>query len=143
MLTLETLRAESTMRGFMAIGILLFFGAAMATLAVTTLLWRGTARLIFERCLEWTDGESTGLVEPLRCTFHVPPRQRQQPNGIARSVEWPDGDAILHSSATQSTRGDTRKTFLVPFVDECNGDLSTTTAWVLVSECPTMPSGLL
>ena len=30
-------------RGFTAIGVFLFFGAAMATLAATTLLWRGTA----------------------------------------------------------------------------------------------------
>ena len=29
--------------GFTAIGIFLFFGAVMATLAATTLLWRGTA----------------------------------------------------------------------------------------------------
>src|ERR1017187_1603983 len=30
-------------RGFTAIGIFLFFGAVMASLAATTLLWRGTA----------------------------------------------------------------------------------------------------
>jgi hypothetical protein len=30
-------------RGFTAIGIFLFFGAIMASLAATTLLWRGTA----------------------------------------------------------------------------------------------------
>jgi hypothetical protein len=30
-------------RGFTAIGIFLFFGAMMAILAATTLLWRGTA----------------------------------------------------------------------------------------------------
>ena len=29
-------------RGFTAIGIFLFFGAVMASLAATTLLWRGT-----------------------------------------------------------------------------------------------------
>jgi len=29
--------------GFVAIGVFLFFGAAMASLAATTLLWRGTA----------------------------------------------------------------------------------------------------
>jgi len=29
-------------RGFTAVGIFLFFGAAMASLAATTLLWRGT-----------------------------------------------------------------------------------------------------
>jgi len=32
-----------TPRGFTAIGIFLFFGAIMASLAATTLLWRGTA----------------------------------------------------------------------------------------------------
>jgi len=30
-------------RGFTAIGVFLFFGAVMASLAATTLLWRGTA----------------------------------------------------------------------------------------------------
>jgi len=30
-------------RGFAAIGVFLFFGAVMASLAATTLLWRGTA----------------------------------------------------------------------------------------------------
>jgi hypothetical protein len=29
--------------GFTAIGVFLFFGAVMASLAATTLLWRGTA----------------------------------------------------------------------------------------------------
>jgi hypothetical protein len=34
---------EHNARGFTAIGIFLFFGATMASLAAITLLWRGTA----------------------------------------------------------------------------------------------------
>ena len=37
------LAARPKAQGFAAIGIFLFFGAAMASLAGTTLLWRGTA----------------------------------------------------------------------------------------------------
>jgi hypothetical protein len=38
-----TLAIGPKTRGFTAIGIFLFFGAIMASLAATTLLWRGTA----------------------------------------------------------------------------------------------------
>jgi hypothetical protein len=37
------LTVGSKTRGFTALGIFLFFGAIMASLAATTLLWRGTA----------------------------------------------------------------------------------------------------
>ncbi|MGA6985747.1 MAG: hypothetical protein WBZ01_06835 [Terriglobales bacterium] len=37
------LAARPKSQGFTAIGVFLFFGAAMASLAATTLLWRGTA----------------------------------------------------------------------------------------------------
>ena len=38
-----SIRAKPIPPGFVAIGIFLVFGAAMAALAATTLLWRGTA----------------------------------------------------------------------------------------------------
>ncbi|MGB8114043.1 MAG: hypothetical protein WCF22_09720 [Candidatus Sulfotelmatobacter sp.] len=37
-----SIRAKPIPSGFVAIGIFLVFGAAMAALAATTLLWRGT-----------------------------------------------------------------------------------------------------
>jgi hypothetical protein len=40
---IQLMRDRSAMHGFTAMGVFLFFGAVMAGLAATTLLWRGTA----------------------------------------------------------------------------------------------------
>jgi hypothetical protein len=79
-------------RGFTAIGVFLFFGAVMASLAATTLLWRGTAldRLWTLNPTAYKQLAPLGRIVGISSWRSARPSSRQESDGF--NAAFGDGD---------------------------------------------------